>query len=311
MNQHIFKTEELIKPKFFQQLFGIEERNNIDIEINNLLATKEILKVSKSEIENILRKYEKPPLKEGIQRLYQRTVHSFCMDDWEITENELKQLNHLQSLLNMSDSEAEEILNNTRRMIVMHQLNKITEDKRITADEWNNYSEILKKMKVSLNYDDEMTKLINKYKLYYKLETEDLVSVSVNVNLQKNEQCYCTAKNVNWYEIRKTRVRVNYSGPTYRIKIAKGFYYRIGSLNVAPNYKEEYVLIDTGTLYITNKRIIFTGSRNNKTISLSSILSLTPYTDGVEIEKSGKSPILTGMEDVEIILIVLSKLLTK
>jgi len=72
------------------------------------------------------------------------------MDDWEITENELKQLNHLQSLLNMSDSEAEEILNNTRRMIVMHQLNKITEDKRITADEWNNYSEILKKMKVSL-----------------------------------------------------------------------------------------------------------------------------------------------------------------
>ena len=82
-------------------------------------------------------------------------------------------------------------------------------------------------------------------------------------------------------------------------------------MNVSPNYKEEYVLIDTGTLYITNKRIIFTGSRNNKTISLSSILSLTPYTDGVEIEKFGKSPILTGMEDIEIILIVLSKLLTK
>jgi len=40
MNQHIFKNEELIKPKFFQQLFGIEERNNIDIEINNLFSNQ-------------------------------------------------------------------------------------------------------------------------------------------------------------------------------------------------------------------------------------------------------------------------------
>jgi hypothetical protein len=237
-------------------------------------------------------------------------AHTFFTNDWELSETETNQLNHLQKLLRISNEDATAIQDETRKMIVFDELNKIKEDKRITEEEWNNFSEILKKMKVSLDYDDQTKSIIAKYKLYHKLETEELKPVPVYINLQKNEQCYCTSDNVNWYETRKTRIRVNYAGPTYRIKLAKGLYYRVGSLNVAPNYKEEYVLIDTGALYITNKRIIFTGSRNNKTISLSSVLSLTPYTDGVEIEKSGKSPILTGMEDVEMVMIILSKLLS-
>jgi hypothetical protein len=45
--------------------------------------------------------------------------------------------------------------------------------------------------------------------------------------------------------------------------------------------------VDHGILYVTNKRLIFTGSRRaNTTIRLTSVLAITPYSDGVEIQKT-------------------------
>lgn len=69
-------------------------------------------------------------------------------------------------------------------------------------------------------------------------------------------------------------------------------------------------LIHNGNLYLTNKRIIFTGSKKNSNIRFEKILSITPYADGVEIDKeAGKTPLLQLAEKADVFCIILERLL--
>ena len=68
--------------------------------------------------------------------------------------------------------------------------------------------------------------------------------------------------------------------------------------------------IDTGTMYLTNKRLILMGSRKNSTIRLNRILDFTPYRNGVDIQKdSGKSPFLKFDHDVDVFCLYLDRAL--
>jgi hypothetical protein len=69
-------------------------------------------------------------------------------------------------------------------------------------------------------------------------------------------------------------------------------------------------LIDKGTLYLTNKRLILTGAKKNANIRLDKILNISPYSDGVEIDKeTGKKPVLQFTDRADIFCIMLERLL--
>lgn len=74
--------------------------------------------------------------------------------------------------------------------------------------------------------------------------------------------------------------------------------------------RDELTHIDDGTLYITNKRVIFDGRRKNSTIRHSALLGLEMFRDGLVLEKaSGKSPHLILDGDVELAAVILSSAL--
>jgi len=50
-------------------------------------------------------------------------------------------------------------------------------------------------------------------------------------------------------------------------------------------------LIDSGTIHVTNKRIVFNGSKVTKTIKYIQIIDLHPYSDGIEIVKDTGKPL--------------------
>ena len=58
-----------------------------------------------------------------------------------------------------------------------------------------------------------------------------------------------------------------------------------GDLAVKPVSEDVSVKIDSGTIYITNKRVIFRGTNENKTIKLPKILNISPYANGIRLEK--------------------------
>lgn len=138
------------------------------------------------------------------------------------------------------------------------------------------------------------------------MENLDLPVIETDITIQKSEICHLKIPGVNWYELRSARSNTS-SGYSPIAKSTKGFYLKSGN-NITSS--EILKLIDTGTLYLTNKRIIFAGSKKTSNIKTDKILELTPYTDGVEIRKeTGKSPTLQMKHNADIFCIMLERLL--
>jgi hypothetical protein len=150
---------------------------------------------------------------------------------------------------------------------------------------------------------------LSKYKLYWTIENGELPTIDVPISLGKQEECYFQT-HAEWHEQRTVTQRINYRGTTASIRIMKGVRYRVGSIKPQRITSEEYKLLDSGTLYLTNKRIIFTGRLKNSTISLTKVLSFTPYSDGVEISKdTGRPPLFKFSSNNELFPLIMSRLL--
>ncbi|MCO6527814.1 MAG: hypothetical protein J6565_03190 [Lactobacillus sp.] len=145
-------------------------------------------------------------------------------------------------------------------------------------------------------------------------QNEDLTQYACKVNgliLRKNEFCYLSVdENITWSEDRVRSRRINYGGPTATIHIAKGLNYRLGSVSARTEKYSEVTPIFNGALYLTNKRIFLVNNEGTKTLVLSGIVSITPYSDGIELfRQSGKRILLTGFSDAAKFNIYLQRIL--
>jgi hypothetical protein len=101
--------------------------------------------------------------------------------------------------------------------------------------------------------------------------------------------------------MRTVTKRINYSGPTGRIRIAKGLSWRVGSVSVRRVTHDEMRRLDSGTLYVTNKRLLFNGARTNVQTPFKKIIHFTQHKDGLQIEKdAGRDQFYVGDADLEI-----------
>jgi hypothetical protein len=116
-------------------------------------------------------------------------------------------------------------------------------------------------------------------------------------NFQKSESLIWVFQNVEYYEL-KTRKHYVGGSSGISVRIAKGVYYRIGSFRGSPVETQESVHVDTGILAVTNKHIYFAGSRKAFKITYNKIVSFTPYSDGIGIQRdastAGPQSFVTG-----------------
>lgn len=106
--------------------------------------------------------------------------------------------------------------------------------------------------------------------------------------LGKTERLVWVHANIEGYEQKTGRKRVGKSNGI-SVRICKGVYYRTGA---SGGYLVDYQYEDnlgSGLLVITNKNLIFVGSKSVK-LPIGKIISYTPYDDGVEIVKDGATP---------------------
>jgi hypothetical protein len=146
---------------------------------------------------------------------------------------------------------------------------------------------------------------LDRFRWFWLVEQGTFPSIAAPINLQRDEVCHFAAP-ADLHEVRTETTRSSSSGTSVRIRIMKGVYYRVGSTSTTRVTRDVLRHIDSGTLYVTSKRVIFDGARKNNAIRLASVLSVVPYSDGVEIEKtSGRNPIFT-VSDPEWLTILLS-----
>lgn len=203
-------------------------------------------------------------------------------------DEEANQFEQLSKQLNLTANEADQVVNEVRQTVVQNFVSEMISDARVSPEEINSFEQLCKNMQVTI--ESESRKQLDKYQALWTIENGTLPVCEADIFLQKNELCHFKA-NAKLYENRKVTTGVQYAGPTYRFKIAKGFYYRMGDIKTVRKSQDVMTLIDSGVLYITNKRIIFNGGKGNKTIRYNQIIDLTPLSDGVEIIKeTGKPP---------------------
>jgi len=113
------------------------------------------------------------------------------------------------------------------------------------------------------------------------IESKTLPIIPVDINLQKDESCCYMENNVALSEEKDMRVSRG-SGASGRIW--KGFWiHSYGSKSISVPQMQK---VDTGTLLITNKRLVFLGKFNNKSIKNEDILATHQYSDAIKISVS-------------------------
>ncbi len=107
------------------------------------------------------------------------------------------------------------------------------------------------------------------------------------VILKKNENISLVLYNINLQEPRAVRqTHAAYGGPS--IRVAKGVSFRLGGASARSESHEEIRVIDQGSLILTNKRLIFIGSKRTTNIDLRKILAIKAYKDGIESQRENK-----------------------
>lgn len=278
-------------------------RDNIltDKELNDLKKLKEILLLSNSEVKD---------LQEEVAMGRYKQSYESVIKDGKIDDSEKEFLNRFRENLRLPEKLADKISEESRSQLIKGKFKDMADDRRVSPEEWDEFEAISKNLDITISMDEATKGQLEKFKLYWHIENGDLPIKQVEINLQRGEDCYYTTE-VEWLEKRTITRKINYGGPVARIKIAKGLYYRVGSVNYEKVTSEHVQLIDTGKVYITNKRIIFLGSKKNANIPLKKILSIDPFSDGVGIVKdAGRSPVFKVYSDAERLMMILSRVIS-
>jgi hypothetical protein len=229
--------------------------------------------------------------------------------DGQLPSEKEEYLSKLAQMLNIPENVSDEISKEIRIQKVQSQINKIIEDGRVSPQEEQELYNMARNLTVEFHIEGKNQEAFEKMKALWKIENEDLPIISTEIILPKKEICYYHNL-VDWYEYRTITTRVNYGGPTFRIKIAKGLYYRAGSLGVGRESREDLKKIDEGSLYITNKRLLFRGTTKNMNIQLDKIIDLEKYSDGFKIVKdSGRNVLIITNCDIDVPVAIIAKLI--
>jgi hypothetical protein len=280
--------------------FCLEDRELSQAELDNLSALKRLLMITDPEAKSILNKVASEVYKKAVDEV---------LSDGTISESEKEFLKNLETRLTIPEDISQRIYDETRTNIVQSKLHLISADQRVSPEEWKELDLLAKNLGVAVQFDDATKHTLDKYRLFWLIENGTPPDIPVSINLQRGESCYFQTS-CEWHEFRKVRLSYGYAGPTLRVKIAKGLYWRAGHIAVRPFSQDELTKIDAGTLYLTNKRLIFVGTRKGTSIRCSKILDFEPYQDGVFIQKdSGKSPFLGFTENVDLFCITLGRVL--
>jgi hypothetical protein len=121
-----------------------------------------------------------------------------------------------------------------------------------------------------------------------KIPERMTVEGNLPFNFQKKEKLIWVFKDVDYYEQRTKREYVGgYHG--VGLRVAKGVYYRVGAFKGRPVDRTETVNADCGLLGVTNKHIYFSGSQESFRVKLDKIVTFTPSSDGITIQRDAAS----------------------
>ncbi len=361
MEHQIYAKKGLSKPSFIQKMMGFKIKDNALIEVNNLLAEKELRKISVEEIHQIADKYSvnfATDYELGTVDFY-KSYLLVCLEDKFLSDDELADLKHLKFILELNDKKVNEIhqelagqvyknevekliedgeldegervfmekLQNDLKLpqefanriyqqsgqeLIQNLMNKAIEDAKLNPQEEKELYAIAQNLNAELKFDDATRSDLEKYKLYWQVENDELPELIVDLNVPRNEKCYFMAQNVTWYERNTMEEQKTFTNSTLRLKIAKGLYWRNHLEEDQYLDPQKWQVVDRGILYLTNKRVFFRGDKSDKILLLNRVLDFSVFSNGIEVEKDrDKNPFFSFEGSTDIFAMLLGKAISQ
>jgi len=249
-------------------------------------------------------------IKQKIGSLTYRRNFEKAISNGRLTSIEKESLDKLKEVLQLTTNIVESISSETRTKYIENYVARIIEGHRFSPEEEKELNAISSNLSIQIQFSDKTSFQLNKLKLYWKLENLELPIVICNIDLQKLEVCHFKESNVVWYEPRGDRQRLSINPNATSLHIIKSFYLISLSSDIHKLQNDKLKFVDSGTLYLTNKRIILVGEKKNHNIRIEKIIYHVPLQDGTEICKdSGKSPLLQMTDKADVFSMIMERIL--
>ncbi len=111
-------------------------------------------------------------------------------------------------------------------------------------------------------------------------------TIMAPIILAKGEQVVWAYEGVALYQEKIVREWVGRS-QGISVRVMRGVYYRTGGMRGRPVERSTMECRGVGTLYVTNRNLIFYSPGGAVKVPFKKIIALTPYTDGVEVHRDG------------------------
>lgn len=134
------------------------------------------------------------------------------------------------------------------------------------------------------------SKELDEARQLWKASNEPLPVFDPPLLLKRGEVCH-QACEATAFEDRTKTVRINYGGPSARVRIMKGVYYTVGSAKIERQTEDYSHELGQGILCGTNGRLVFISPSKSITIALGKIIQYSLYSDGIKIFKDTGKPL--------------------
>ena len=128
----------------------------------------------------------------------------------------------------------------------------------------------------------EQMSIINKIQNGYIPDS----GIAAPIVLSRGEKIIWSYQNVNLYQEKVTREYVGRTGG-FSFRVMKGVTYRTGGFKGHPVERSFMEHLGVGTLFITNKNLIFHSQFKSIKVPYTKLIGISPYSDGIEINRDG------------------------
>jgi hypothetical protein len=281
--------------------FCLADKSFDNEDVENLNHLKSILSLDENTIEKLHHK---------VGEIVYRKYFEKSIANGRLAKKEEDFLEKLEKDLKLSKLLVDKIASETAGNHIRNYVENLIKNQNLSPDEEKEIENIVTSLNVNLEdqLNEQMKRQLKQLKLYWVLENLPLPTIEPDIVIQKSEYCYFKIHSVNWYELRSVRQKPSYYNSNSRI--LKDFYLKQNSYK-AMNHSGNYLkYIDRGSIYLTNKRIVFIGSTKNLNVRFEKILELTPKSDGIEIDKeTGKAAVIQLPDNVDAFCLILERLI--
>lgn len=279
-----------------------EDKVLTDEEIRELVHLKKLLRLNDDDIRKLTDRMA--------MEIYQKEVEK-VMEDGVVDADEKAFLSRLRKDLRLSDDLAEKVYKESATEILQRFLTGFLVDERLDPDEEAELDAISRNFGVELTLDDKTKGELSRFKLFWQIDNGNFPQVKAAFKLHSDEVCHFAEK-ADLFEPRGPIDIWNKNRPKMRIRIAHGFYWKPESGISKGLSADGWRLLDRGTIFVTNRRVIFLGSEGNHTIRLSEILDFQVFDDGVQLQReTGRSPFMGFDRNGDLFAMLLGKLVSE